>query len=501
MIIKCEKCGTRFRMADEKMQPDGIKVRCAKCQAVFRAMPTEAPPASMPPAETPRQAPAPQTELPGGFDFAAGPASPETQQPEDDFDFGTAERSTAEEPQGDDFDLGDFDIDRDTSASPDFEKVVPATEPDAINFNKAIPEEEGTDEFGDFSFTEAMDEDFAEGARPPEQDQDALGDFSFAEDQSAIPPAEDKEEFDFSPEEPGAQAPVEEEEDFDFSAEDLGATFTEDEEEEEEIALVAGEAPEADRDFSDEDFSLSSADESDELPPRPSAKLAPAAAAADAALSAKATDMAPAAGAAERLPPRAEEAAAPLIARPAPRKSPVASLMVFLLVLLIVLTAITGYLFWQKGPQAFEQLILGLTGEKAVPPGSQEGIDLRALQSLFVANQEAGELFVIHGQAVNRFAEPRSAIQVKGVVYAADGKPILQQTVFCGNALSDEDLRTLPYAGIEEAMNNQFGETLSNLNVRPGQTIPFTIVFRNLPPNMSEFTVEIVDSRPVTADQ
>lgn len=499
MIIKCEKCGTRFRMADEKMQPDGIKVRCAKCQAIFRALPPEAPsapaadlvppPAPASPTAHPEPAPTPEPHFADDFEFAAGPAQPEAHQAEGDFDFGGAGRTAATEPQGEDFDLGDFDFHRDASKPPDFAKTEPEAEPEAIDFGKAIPaEEEGTDEFGDFSFSETVEEDFAGSPMAPEQDQEAFADFSFAENQ-------------------GAGAPEEEEEEFDFTPEDLGATFAEDEEEEEQkTAMAADEAPEAGKDFSgqdfsDEDFSLAAADESSEPRPSPAEKLAPGAETTDAAFSAKAAGEKPSTSAADRLQPQTEEAAAPLVPRPAPRKSPVASLMVFLLVLLIVLTAITGYLFWQKGPQAFEQLILGLTGEKAVPPGPQEGIDLRALQSLFVANQEAGELFVIHGQAVNRFAEPRSAIQVKGVVYAADGKPILQQTVFCGNALSDEELRTLPYSGIEEAMNNQFGDTLSNLNVRPGQTIPFTIVFRNLPPNMSEFTVEVVDSRPVTADQ
>jgi len=47
-------------------------------------------------------------------------------------------------------------------------------------------------------------------------------------------------------------------------------------------------------------------------------------------------------------------------------------------------------------------------------------------------------------------------------------------------------------------MGNQFGASLANLNVTSGQSIPFTIVFRNLPKSLSEFVVEVVDSKPVT---
>lgn len=497
MIIKCEKCGTRFRIADEKMQPEGIKVRCAKCRAIFRAQPTDAPlaatlapaagsmpktvPQETPPVAVPEPGPAAQGEFADDFAFAAGPRPSDAPTADESFDFDGPDQAPAPEEVEDDFDLGDFDFDRDAAAPAAFEAPVPAAAPvavDDLEFDSgSLPPEEGTDEFGDFSFSETEDEGSA-GDAPrmpaPEEETDAFADFSFAETQEAGSP-EDQEE-----------------EEFDFSPEDLGAALTEDDEEEEEhqksaAVFAAGEVADADEEFSFSDT---------EPPPTPFQGLRPNLSATPAADANR-----PSSGAAEHLTPAGEKAAEPLILRPAPRKSPVASLMVFLLVLLIVLTAITGYLFWQKGPQAFEQLILGLTGEKAVPPGLQEGIDLRALQSLFVANQEAGELFVIHGQAVNRFTEPRSAIQVKGVVYDAAGKPILQQTVFCGNALSDEQLRTLPYAGIEEAMNNQFGDSLSNLNVRPGQSIAFSIVFRNLPPGMSEFTVEVVDSRPVTADQ
>ncbi|RME21987.1 MAG: hypothetical protein D6806_13680, partial [Deltaproteobacteria bacterium] len=35
MIVTCEKCSTKFKLADEKITPKGVKVRCSKCQHVF----------------------------------------------------------------------------------------------------------------------------------------------------------------------------------------------------------------------------------------------------------------------------------------------------------------------------------------------------------------------------------------------------------------------------------------------------------------------------------
>ena len=35
MIVQCEACQTRFRLADEKVKPGGTKVRCSKCKEIF----------------------------------------------------------------------------------------------------------------------------------------------------------------------------------------------------------------------------------------------------------------------------------------------------------------------------------------------------------------------------------------------------------------------------------------------------------------------------------
>ncbi len=67
MIVKCERCQTRFKIPDEKVTEKGVKVRCTKCQHTFRvaredvssaapapAVPSvEAAPSAKPPA-TPR---------------------------------------------------------------------------------------------------------------------------------------------------------------------------------------------------------------------------------------------------------------------------------------------------------------------------------------------------------------------------------------------------------------------------------------------------------------
>lgn len=57
MIVQCEHCQTKYRIADEKVKGKGVKVRCAKCENVFTVAPPEndilAQSASPPPAEGP----------------------------------------------------------------------------------------------------------------------------------------------------------------------------------------------------------------------------------------------------------------------------------------------------------------------------------------------------------------------------------------------------------------------------------------------------------------
>ena len=33
MVIQCEKCDTRFRLPDDRLKPEGVKVRCSHCKS------------------------------------------------------------------------------------------------------------------------------------------------------------------------------------------------------------------------------------------------------------------------------------------------------------------------------------------------------------------------------------------------------------------------------------------------------------------------------------
>ena len=177
------------------------------------------------------------------------------------------------------------------------------------------------------------------------------------------------------------------------------------------------------------------------------------------------------------------------------KSSPASSIIRILLLLILGLAIIGGALYYINGPEAIEQAIQQIIGQQSRPATTGK-IALTNLEGKFINNQEAGELFVIRGNATNNFSEARAAIQVKGVIFDQNGKPLLQKTIFCGNPINDQELQTLPFNKLEEMMRNQFGKSLDNMKVNSQEAIPFVIAFRDLPKNLSEFSVDVTSSEP-----
>ncbi len=162
-------------------------------------------------------------------------------------------------------------------------------------------------------------------------------------------------------------------------------------------------------------------------------------------------------------------------------------------IFIVVILAGVGF-FVVSGPEAMNKMGLGflvtLTG------GAQEEgkISLGKISAEFVTNNESGELFVIRGETINNYSKPRASIQVKATLLGANGQPILNKQAYCGNSLTKEQLTMLSLSKLEEVMNNQFGDSLSNLGVQPGKSIPFVVVFAGVPKEAVDFSVSVAGS-------
>jgi hypothetical protein len=89
----------------------------------------------------------------------------------------------------------------------------------------------------------------------------------------------------------------------------------------------------------------------------------------------------------------------------------------------------------------------------------------------------------------------RSFIQIKGLLHDKDGNVLAEKHVYCGNILRAEELRTLPYEQLMNYLKDKAGQNNSNVNIQPGQSVPFMIVFNDIPADISKYTIEILGSQ------
>lgn len=165
----------------------------------------------------------------------------------------------------------------------------------------------------------------------------------------------------------------------------------------------------------------------------------------------------------------------------------------FLIKLLLALVLVAGAgaaayffalpYFWPSGP--------------AAEPGSV-AVDRASLKASPLDTARGSRAFVIEGKAVNQYARARSFIRVKAALYGAKGEKIQEREVYAGNLLTEKELRTLPPVEVEQKLRNRAGEALANLNVPPRGSVPFMVVFFDIPPTVTEYSVQVSGSEPTS---
>jgi predicted Zn finger-like uncharacterized protein len=475
MIIQCEQCRTKFKLDDNKVTKRGAKVRCAKCRHVFTvrkpgaAAPEER---SLPAVEAASgaaiAAAAPTFDL-GEVSFAdvdveqAPAATTPPPLPAGGLDFGTVlpQGREIEPSPAINFDFGEV------SASPLAQQNISfdfTTKPTAIAAAPGGDIDFGGFDFGDVSVARPDDSFSLDGAdfggmaatrQPAANDSDDLG-FSFGdvEPQSVTAPSDglDFSGMDFGAAEPSGAAPAADSfslGDFDFGTEAAS------------VAMPANATQGSGGLF---DFGTVET---------PSAPVA----APEQTASMDFTFEADVAG-----------EASPLSIASRRIQSPITSTLVIVACLLLVgALGYMGYLFLGSGakPAPF------FGTQAQVEDGK---ITVQQVQASYLNKAAAGDLLIITGEALNSFSKPRAALQVKATLFSNTNEPVVTQLAYAGNQLTREQLKSMPWEKIEAAMANQFGDSLANLEVAPGKTIPFTLVIINPPATALDYSVEAVGS-------
>jgi predicted Zn finger-like uncharacterized protein len=494
MIIQCEQCRTKFKLDDSKVPAKGVKVRCAKCRHVF-SVTKEQPEAEL------------QTDFGSILDVSVSSrqdeadVQPEISVPEDAsaFEFDDTDSSQIASSENADLTVATpFEIDEDLEVPvfPETNDIDqnPAPEEDSIFPSAQINIQDADDDvdFGAFDFgddtvdTETSDVtpalDFGDVPKvqlpPPIESQkeeftglDFSGDDMFGEVVTATPEESPESiSFDFGMDDFADSMGVE-----DTAAGQKNASTTPD---------VSSDAPFSldEIDFGDELTSVGVQHVNpEELKPSQELLFAPLAEAQTKPVARTENDS-------PVKSPAPQEELPPLSIASRRKQSPLLTGLVAVLGTVIIgVVAFFGYSMF--------------AGEKTNNTPETGRISVRQVDAKFVKNKSAGDLLVISGEAVNEFSKPRAAIQIKGMVFGTGGEVLSSKNAFCGNPLTTEQLSTMSMEKIEAAMANQFGDSLANMEVAPGKTIPFMIVIAKPATGAKDYGVEPAGSTVATGKQ
>ncbi len=430
MIVTCPNCETKYNLPDDKIPAGGAKVKCSKCAHVFKA---ELPPAT-PEEEVEtmlEQEPDAPTDTQAGdeFDETFDEVASSSEAPVED-------SPAEEEPPADDPvpEAPEDDLFADVGVDDAADDGMPDVD-DLFDDNDDAPApEEGPAPTGgdDVESATADDVDSLFG-----DDDDLFGDDDASDDAASDDGSDDLGDlFD----------------DSDSDDDDAGDLFADDDDDEDD------DDDDDDDDDYDGNVDLDFDDDDDDDEPR--------------------------------------------------SRKPLGCLII-VLVLALILGAGVYFKAWtmfgldlgsyfQNVPYIGKMFMEETGGDEAATPGESPAdrvrkIELKNVKQYYVANEKTGNLFVVEGKAVNKFATPKEQIKVEVVLYDGAQNVLTSQAFLCGNVLSQFQLQVQTQAEIQDGLSSEVGILSNNTFIRPGASTPFMAVFYNPPAGVKEFLVKVVD--------
>ncbi len=497
MIVNCDKCGAKFQLADEKVGPKGVKVRCSKCKSVFTVKKGDGQEAA---SAAPAPPPAAGGSGPAGddpfsdFNFsddmdfgeesdgeispdesAPAPSAPSPPPPAPGMDPGFLEDSPAAPVSGgDDFDFADEDFslsdgEEEAPAPPPKPAPPKPAPPKAASPKAASPKAGADDDFGDFKFDDDSFADSGKEAAPP----------------GAPPPAPEPK--------PAASPP---------SDEEWGnVSFGEDE----GFGAGAG-AGDGDDDGGFGDFQF---DADDSLPDRggddldmpmdvddfirsPSSKK-PAGDDLEASIGDADFD-----GESSRGRTEIEESSAapppppkPVISRPA-QKSSAGKYVGLVFLALLVAAGVAAGLNIEKIKQmpAVQKFMI----EKGWIPEPETGEIMveKGYKVDTVTREDGSVIVVVTGQVTNGTNKVKSNILVEVTLKDETEQRVVTGRSYCDVSFALDDLQTMSKDFILGAMDTSGGRNMGCIEVGPRESRAFTVVFFDYPAGKLKFTAPSV---------
>jgi hypothetical protein len=122
-------------------------------------------------------------------------------------------------------------------------------------------------------------------------------------------------------------------------------------------------------------------------------------------------------------------------------------------------------------------------------------VDHAKLDGKWEKNAQVPRIFVINGAVQNKGKTTKAFVKVRGLLLDREGKPLKDASAFCGNPIAEQDLRTKAPAEIQNAMKRREGQKGMNRSIPSGGSVPFTIVFFDIPDGVESFGAEVVEAQ------
>jgi hypothetical protein len=116
----------------------------------------------------------------------------------------------------------------------------------------------------------------------------------------------------------------------------------------------------------------------------------------------------------------------------------------------------------------------------------------KSVNGRFVTNSTAGTLFVITGRVENPSDIAYKHIQISGALITKGKQEAKTKNAYCGNIIPEDILKTGNIADINKSLAVKTGNNNLNADIKPKASIPFMIVFSDLPEKLQNFTVKVI---------
>jgi len=134
-----------------------------------------------------------------------------------------------------------------------------------------------------------------------------------------------------------------------------------------------------------------------------------------------------------------------------------------------------------------------LINPKPKDPNGIAMLSTLEINSKFIENEKAGRIFVVTGKVRNGYSVPCKMIHLQGKLFIKGKVLAKTEQSYAGVIISDSELASQDLGEIKQRLKTAGGQA-AGLTANPGQTLPFMVVFSELPADLDEFAIELLSS-------